>query len=159
MKELKIKKKINYIYLAGSIDKFKVSEVTRWRKEITNMFQNISCNIEILDPTVEYHDLPADKILDIGKLSVKKQKEIFKKDLKMLSSANFIVACIFENSTNIGTVFELGFAYSWNIPVIAYIENTTLRNHIFITSSACVVNSYDEVKIELIKKINKTEVI
>jgi nucleoside 2-deoxyribosyltransferase len=145
----------NYIYLAGSIDKFSVEKATGWRKEITKILKDTFINIEILDPTVEYHNLPPNEILDIGILDRKKQKEIFKKDLKMLSSANFMAACIFENSANIGTVFELGFAYSWGIPVIAYIENKALREHVFITSSACVVNSYDELENKLINKIKE----
>ncbi|MHB8281270.1 MAG: nucleoside 2-deoxyribosyltransferase [bacterium] len=146
------------IYLAGSIDGLTYEQATDWRIHFTKTLKKrFADKIEILDPTKKYQDgtFSADDILDLKNFSQEEADDIFVKDIKMLSDTDLIIAYMQAQSANIGTIYEIGYAYAKKIPIIARIDNH-IKHHCFVKNSTYMIcEGMDDLLISSMEKIKE----
>lgn len=120
--KIKIDKKVftKRIYLAGPF--FTMSD--RWLIEEAK-FQLEKFGANVFSP-----------LHDVG---YGKPDFIAKEDLKGISQADIIYAVL--NDYDPGTIFEIGYAMSKNIPVVIFIENKTPINMTMFEGSGCIIES------------------
>ena len=68
-----------------------------------------------------------------------KSEFIVKEDLKGIDEANILYAVL--NDYDPGTIFEVGYAISKNIPVVIFIENKTQINMTMFEGSGCIIEN------------------
>lgn len=79
--------------------------------------------------------------------------EIFQKDIENLEKADLVIAYLTMHEVDAGTAFEIGYAYSKGIKIIAILDDIRFFNkeqlNLMIEKSIKIVKNLDELKEEL----------
>lgn len=123
------------IYLAGGIGGLSYQEATGWRSEVSYILGKFS-GIGTLDPMRAKESLSGEKtIANTYQALGFTGREIFDRDLADIRSANVLLVNLLPNPTSLGTLFELGYAYSLGKPCVVVCPPHYL-DHPFISQSA-----------------------
>jgi hypothetical protein len=63
--------------------------------------------------------------------------EIYGKDIEGLRQADIVFACV--DGLDTGTIYEIGYAHSLKIPVVAYVENESRESLKMLEGGGCVI--------------------
>jgi len=84
--------------------------------------------------------------------------EIFQKDIENLEKADLVIAYLTMHEVDAGTAFEIGYAYSKGIKIIAILDDIRFFNkeqlNLMIEKSVKIVKSLDELKEALEKYVD-----
>jgi len=85
--------------------------------------------------------------------SVNEKKDIFNMDLKLLKQSDVVIALLDHNDS--GTSFEIGYAYSNNIPIIGLKTSDDKLNNMIQVGCNAICNSIEELIEEVYKYVSK----
>lgn len=125
--------KVDYVYLAGSMEDVSIKEMKGWRKKATAFFSYRM--IETLDPTrrVSFHEQVGEFLEDEVR-SMNISKRIFKQDLQDITQSTVILADVRRSSgRGTGTSMELMYAHMKN-KIIIMIADKDDKPHPFLDS-------------------------
>ncbi|MFA4972364.1 MAG: nucleoside 2-deoxyribosyltransferase [bacterium] len=137
-------------YLAGSVAHLTWDEAMRWRRAFAGRLRR--AGFEPLIPC------EAEKVARNNGPMVAadstapgcSNQEIFARDLNMLWDADVVVANLRgAERASLGTAWELGWAYSNGVPIIAVVQPGDLHWHAFIIQSCTIVPTLDAAMREL----------
>lgn len=142
------------VYLAGLISTEK-PESLYWRKDIELIYKD-SSYLKILSPMRGKDNLKIESSDGGITTSVCTSKDIINRDHQDVLNSDIILAYLEDfGSTRplLGTIVELGWAYAYNIPVIAVCnkDNYLMHNHPFVKE---IVSHYFETIVEAINFIS-----
>ena len=108
--------------------------------------------------SLSYHNfLPRRPIRENGQMEANaekaRKKELFDKDMKLMSECKILVAVILNNDP--GTLVEIGFAMGIGMPAIVYDPFSLADNCMLSELPTLVSNSLDEVVSEVFKQASK----
>lgn len=145
------------IYLAGKMSGISLEEAQGWRNEVMSRFRMSNGLVFFFDPTegLGQYIKQNDKLTVLGPnlpQHLYSAMECFQRDLYMVDEADIVIANLKgDHWQSLGTIFEIGYAYSRGkrVIVIADPEDYAAK-HPFITSHATIVNNTLKV-IELLE--------
>ncbi|HLC73237.1 MAG TPA: nucleoside 2-deoxyribosyltransferase [Candidatus Nanoarchaeia archaeon] len=95
---------------------------------------------------------------DGGVKNKNNSNEIFQKNIENLDKSNLVIAYLTMPEMDTGTAFELGYAYSKNIKIMAILDDIRFFNkeqlNLMIEKSVKIVKSLDELKEALEKYVD-----
>ena len=109
---------------------------------------------EVLDFNDVRYFSPKDECLAKPSEGLKSQKKIFKGNIDAIKKARFIIAN--TRDKDMGTIFECGVAYSFNVPIIYYCEGLEGNFNLMLSQSGCSVAASPNILDEHIKGIMKS---
>jgi len=125
--------KMNYVYLAGSMEDVSVNEMKDWRTKATLFLEYQE--IYTLDPTrrVSFHK-QVNEFLEDEIRSMNISKRIFKQDLQDIAQSTVVLADVRRSSgRGTGTSMELMYAHMKN-KIIVMIADKDDKPHPFLDS-------------------------
>lgn len=125
------------IYLAGP---FFSQQELNWVNYIHGFLE--SCGFKILSPSKENGIINVNTGSDV-------KKDVFLSDLKLLDKSDLVVALLDHSDT--GTSFEIGYAYSNNIPVLGLKTSKSSLNNMIEYSCDIICSSVEELITEVYK--------
>ena len=137
------------IYLAGFISGNVLDKCLAWRKKIREHFDlrpKWHGEITFLDPL---NGQKAEEINEEGLKSNIPGKAFVKRDHKCVKIADLLIVNLDtfgETRPLTGTIYELAWAWLYNIPVIIITTDPNYKEHPFIKDTACImVSSVEEI--------------
>ena len=103
------------VYLAGAMEAHEGTDYAKqWRDTVKEYFNKFTENIEVISPTDYY---------EYGKNYNYTEMEVFNFDLRKVKESNVILVDLNNIRKSIGTCMELKEAYTYNIPVIGFLDS------------------------------------
>ena len=91
---------------------------------------------------------PKDEILCGPTATIEEQDDAFKANVETIDSCSFII--LNTRGKDLGTIFEAGYSYATNVPIVYYCEGLKGNFNLMLSrSGAAVATSVDELEIHI----------
>ena len=91
---------------------------------------------------------PKDEILCGPTATIEEQDDAFKANVETIDSCSFII--VNTRGKDLGTIFEAGYSYATNVPIVYYCEGLKGNFNLMLSrSGAAVATSVDELEIHI----------
>jgi nucleoside 2-deoxyribosyltransferase len=116
-----------------------------------NQAQDLENIKDVLDELDVNYFSPKDEIVVKRNATSQEQEEVFRGNVKAIEHAKFVVCN--TRDKDLGTIFEAGYSFAVNTPIIYYCEGLTGNFNIMLSRSGrAVATSVEELK-EHVKQI------
>lgn len=138
------------VYLAGPLHTMDANEERRWREQLSSelleeSFQQVVCLSPMENSALDDHSGDMDLINDH---SIRGREDVVvAKDLQLVDRSDLLFANLEHKWETIGTIFEIGYAYSKGKPIVVLCKpDSYVSHHAFIRRTCIVVNSLEEAR-------------